>query len=102
MDNLNYDLDNYSQNDLCDMFDIKIDENFDKTILNSNYNKMITNVKSEVHIPENEKDNILKFLDSAFKKLLEKDTYTLYRLPILKLNPAFYQRRTNGTILGEL
>jgi len=93
MDNLNYDLDNYSQNDLCDMFDIKVDENFDKTILNSNYNKMITNVKSEVHIPDNEKGNILKFLDKAFKKLLEKDSeYKLTEgnfMPNLEKNEIF-------------
>ena len=97
MDNLNYDLDNYSQNDLCDMFDIKIDENFDKTILNSNYNKMITNVKSEVHIPDNEKDNILKFLDSAFKKLLEKDSeYKLTEgnfMPNLEKNEIFSKEK---------
>lgn len=97
MDNLNYDLDNYSQNDLCDMFDIKIDENFDKTILNSNYNKMITNVKSEVHIPDNEKENILKFLDSAFKKLLEKDSeYKLTEgnfMPNLEKNEIFSKEK---------
>ena len=97
MDNLNYDLDNYSQNDLCDMFDIKIDENFDKTVLNSNYNKMITNVKSEVHIPDGEKDNILKFLDSAFKKLLEKDSeYKLTEgnfMPDLEKNVIFSKEK---------
>ena len=93
MDNLNYNLDNYSQNDLCDMFDIKIDENFDKTILNNNYNKMITNVKSELHIPDKEKENILKFLDKAFKKLLEKDAeYKLTEgnfMPNLEKNEVF-------------
>ena len=46
--------------------------------------------------------NEVDVFEISLKKLLEKDTYTLYRLPILKLNPAFYQRRTNGTILGEL
>lgn len=93
MDNLNYDLDNYSQNDLCDMFDIKIDENFDKTLLNSNYNKMITNVKGEMHIPDSEKENILTFLDKAFKKLLEKDAeYKLTEgnfMPNLEKNEIF-------------
>jgi hypothetical protein len=93
MDNLNYDLDNYSQNDLCDIFDIKIDENFDKTILNSNYNKMITNVKGEIHIPDTEKENILKFLDNSFKKLLEKDSeYKLTEgnfMPNLEKNKIF-------------
>lgn len=93
MDNLNYDLDNYSQNDLCDMFDIKIDENFDKTLLNSNYNKMITNVKGEIHIPDGEKENILTFLDKAFKKLLEKDSeYKLTEgnfMPNLEKNVIF-------------
>jgi len=93
MDNLNYDLDNYSQNDLCDMFDIKIDENFDKTLLNSNYNKMITNVKGEIHIPDSEKENILTFLDKAFKKLLEKDAeYKLTEgnfMPNLEKNVIF-------------
>jgi len=93
MDNLNYDLDNYSQNDLCDMFDIKIDENFDKTLLNSNYNKMITNVKGEMHIPDSEKENILTFLDKAFKKLLEKDSeYKLTEgnfMPNLEKNEIF-------------
>jgi len=93
MDNLNYYLDNYSQNDLCDMFDIKIDENFDKTLLNSNYNKMITNVKGEIHIPDSEKENILTFLDKAFKKLLEKDAeYKLTEgnfMPNLEKNVIF-------------
>jgi len=93
MDNLNYDLDNYSQNDLCDMFDIKIDDNFNKTILNNNYNKMITNVKSELHIPGTEKDNILLFLEKAFKKLLEKDAeYKLTEgnfMPNLEKNTVF-------------
>ena len=93
MDNLNYDLDNYSQNDLCDMFDLKIDENFDKTLLNSNYNKMITNVKGEIHIPDSEKENILTFLDKAFKKLLEKDAeYKLTEgnfMPNLEKNVIF-------------
>ena len=37
MDNLNYDLDNYSQNDLCDMFDIKIDELNKVTEINQKY-----------------------------------------------------------------
>jgi hypothetical protein len=93
MDNLNYDLDNYSQNDLCDMFDIKLDDNFNKTILNNNYNKMITNVKSELHIPDSEKDNILLFLEKAFKKLLEKDAeYKLTEgnfMPNLEKNTVF-------------
>ena len=100
MDNLNYNLDNYSQNDLCDMFDIKIDENFDKTILNNNYNKMITNVKSELHIPDKEKENILKFLDKAFKKLLEKDAeYKLTEgnfMPNLEKNEVFSRIFTIG------
>lgn len=97
MDNLNYDLDNYSQNDLCDMFDITIDENFDKTLLNGNYNKMITNVKGEIHIPEEEKENILKFLDKAFKKLLEKDSeYKLTEgnfMPNLEKNDIFSKEK---------
>lgn len=97
MDNLNYDLDNYSQNDLCDMFDITIDENFDKTLLNGNYNKMITNVKGEIHIPEEEKENILKFLDKAFKKLLEKDAeYKLTEgnfMPNLEKNDIFSKEK---------
>lgn len=93
MDNLNYNLDNYSHIDLCDMFDIDANTDFDKTVLNSNYNKMITNVKGELHIPENEKDNILIFLEKAFKKLLEKDAqYKLTEgnfMPNLEKNDVF-------------
>tara|TARA_B100000795_G_scaffold21077_1_gene14040 strand:- start:859 stop:2124 length:1266 start_codon:yes stop_codon:yes gene_type:complete len=85
MDKLNYDLDNYSQNDLYDMFDIPSNETFDKTTLNNNYNKMITNVKSEIHIPEDEKGNILLFLEKAFKKLLEKDSE--YKLTVGNFMP---------------
>ena len=74
MEKLNLDLDYYSHNELCDMFDIDPNTLFDKTELNSNYNKMITNVKAEIHIPDEEKKNILKFLEKAFLKMLEKDS----------------------------
>ena len=74
MEKLNLDLDYYSHNELCEMFDIDSENLFDKTELNSNYNKMITNVKAEVHIPDEEKENILLFLEKAFLKMLEKDS----------------------------
>ena len=94
---LNYNLDNYSKLDLFDMFDLNIDEDFDKNKLNENYNKMLTNVKAEVHIPETEKDNILKFLDKAFKTLLENDTeYKLTEgkfMPDLEKNEVFSQEK---------
>ena len=73
MSNLNYNLDNYSKMDLFDMFDLDIMQDFDKNELNDNYNKMLTNVKAEDGIPENEKDLLLEFLDKAFKNLLEND-----------------------------
>ncbi len=74
MDKLNLDIDYYSHNELCEMFEIDPNNLFDKTELNSNYNKMITSVKGEVHIPDTEKENILKFLEKAFLKMLEKDS----------------------------
>ena len=73
MDKLNLDIEYYSYNELCDMFELDPDSLFDKTELYSNYNKMITSVKGEEHIPDAEKVNILKFLEKAFLKMLEKD-----------------------------
>ena len=74
MENLNLDLNYYSFSDLCDMFEIDVNKAFDKTELNQNYNRMLTSVKAEVNIPEPKKDDILNFLDKAFKKMLEEDS----------------------------
>lgn len=74
MENLNLDLNYYSFSDLCDMFEIDVTKAFDKTELNQNYNRMLTSVKAEVNIPEPKKDDILNFLDKAFKKMLEHDS----------------------------
>jgi hypothetical protein len=73
MSNLNYNLDNYSKMDLFDMFDLNINNEFDKNELNDNYNKMLTSVKAEEGIVEDEKELLLEFLDKAFKNLLEND-----------------------------
>ena len=56
MSNLNYNLDNYSKMDLFDMFDLNINNEFDKNELNDNYNKMLTSVKAEEGIVEDEKE----------------------------------------------
>ena len=74
MSALNYNLDNYSKVDLFEMFDLEMDEDFEKNKLNENYNKIITNVKSEQCIPDSEKSRILEFLDKAFKHLLVNDS----------------------------
>ena len=74
MENLNLDLNYYSFSDLCDMFEIDVTKAFDKTELNQSYNRMLTNVKAEINIPEPKKDDILNFLDKAFKKMLEHDS----------------------------
>lgn len=74
MEKLNLDLNYYSFSDLCDMFDIDVTKKFDKTVLNQSYNSMLTSVKAEVNIPGPKKDDILNFLDKAFKKMLEQDS----------------------------
>lgn len=74
MENLNLDLNYYSFSDLCDMFEIDVNKAFDKTELNQSYNRMLTSVKAEVNIPGTKKDDILNFLDKAFKKMLEQDS----------------------------
>lgn len=74
MSNLNYNLDNYSKMDLFEMFELEIDKDFNKNELNDNYNKMLTNVKSEEGISENEKVLLLDFLEKAFNHLLEYDS----------------------------
>ena len=93
MSKLNYDLNNYSKVDLFEMFDLNIDEDFEKNKLNDNYNKMLTNVNAEIGIPENEKILILEFLDKAFKNLLENDSeYKLTEgtfMPDLEKNELF-------------
>lgn len=93
MSKLNYDLNNYSKVDLFEMFDLNIDEDFEKNKLNDNYNKMLTNVNAEIGIPENEKILILEFLDKAFKNLLENDSeYKLTKgtfMPNLEKNELF-------------
>ena len=93
MSSLNYNIDNYSKIDLFEMFDLDIEEEFEKNKLNDNYNKMITNVKGEMSIPDTEKKLILEFLDRAFKKLLENDSeYKLTAgnfMPDLKKNEVF-------------
>ena len=93
MSKLNYDLNNYSKVDLFEMFDLNIDEDFEKNKLNDNYNKMLTNVNAEIGIPENEKILILEFLDKAFKNLLENDSeYKLTEgtfMPNLEKNELF-------------
>ena len=93
MSSLNYNIDNYSKIDLFEMFDLAIEEEFEKNKLNDNYNKMITNVKGEMSIPDTEKKLILEFLDRAFKKLLENDSeYKLTAgnfMPDLKKNEVF-------------
>ena len=73
MNKLNFDLDQYSHYDLCDMFELEHNDNVDGSELNTNYNRMITNIHGEIGIPEHEKANLLKFLEKAFKKLLGKD-----------------------------
>tara|TARA_B100000795_G_scaffold253967_3_gene224514 strand:+ start:3680 stop:4987 length:1308 start_codon:yes stop_codon:yes gene_type:complete len=70
---LNYDLDNYSKVDLFEMFELDLSKDFDKNELNEKYNKMLSNVQTEQHIPVPEKALILSFLDKAFKLLLEND-----------------------------
>jgi hypothetical protein len=70
---LNYDLDNYSKVDLFEMFELDLSKEFDKNELNEKYNKMLSNVQTEQHIPVPEKALILSFLDKAFKLLLEND-----------------------------
>lgn len=93
MSALNYNLDNYSKVDLFEMFDLKIDEDFEKNKLNENYNKILTNVKAEQCIPESEKLLILDFLDKAFKNLLVNDSeYKLTEgtfMPDLEKNEVF-------------
>ena len=93
MSALNYNLDNYSKVDLFEMFDLKIDEDFEKNKLNENYNKILTNVKAEQCIPESEKSLILDFLDKAFKHLLVNDSeYKLTEgtfMPDLEKNEVF-------------
>ena len=74
MSKLNYNLDNYSKVDLFDMFDLDINKEFDKNELNENYNKMLTNMKAEMSIPDSERILLLDFLDKAFKNLLENDS----------------------------
>ena len=95
MANLNYNLDNYSKSDLFEMFDLDIEEDFEKNKLNDNYNKILTNVKAEQCIPETEKTLILDFLDKAFKQLLENDSeYKLTEgkfMPDLERNEVFSQ-----------
>jgi len=97
MSSLNYNLDNYSKTDLFEMFDLDIEKEFEKNQLNENYNKMLTNVKDEQCIPDQEKSLILDFLDKAFRKLLENDSeYKLTEgnfMPNLEKNEVFSEEK---------
>lgn len=72
MNKIKYDLDEYSHSELCDMFDLKKND-VNVTTLNQNYNRMLTEIKGESGIPNSDKEKLYKFLEKAFKKLLERD-----------------------------
>ena len=72
MSKFSYDLQNYTNEQLCDFFELDY-SNFSGTELNKSYNKMITNVQSEFGITIKEKRELLEFLEKAFKKLLKED-----------------------------
>ena len=103
MNKIKYDLDEYSHSDLCDMFELdKNDVN--STKLNQNYNRMLTDIKGESGIPNDEKVKLFNFLEKAFKKLLERDNdYKLTEgdfMPDLEKNQIFSEN--NPVIKKEI
>jgi hypothetical protein len=46
--------------------------------------------------------DVINVFERSLKLLIESDNYILYRLPLLKIPPEYYIKRTNGSILGDL
>ena len=104
MNKVKYDIDEYSHSDLCDMFKIEKTKNIDSTTLNNKYNQMLTEIKGERGISNEEKQTLYLFLEQAFKKLLERDDdYKLTEgdfMPNLEKNTIFSEN--NPVIKKEI
>ena len=72
MNKISYDLKNYSNEELCGLFDLEY-KTLNLTKLNQSYNNMISSIHTEYGIRDTEKVKLLKFLEDAFKKLLSQD-----------------------------
>jgi hypothetical protein len=86
------------------MFKIEKTKNIDSTTLNNKYNQMLTEIKGERGISNEEKKTLYSFLEQAFKKLLERDDdYKLTEgdfMPNLEKNTIFSEN--NPVIKKEI
>ena len=104
MNKVKYNIDEYSHNDLCDMFKLDKTKHISSNVINKKYNEMLTDIKAEHAIPNKEKEVLYIFLEQAFKKLLERDSdYKLTEgefMPKLEKNTIFSEN--NPVIKKEI